>query len=270
MQSPEAGNKVFPEVSVWGCVDRRRAPGPMRPGELGGRREGSSGLHIILSIDPADTGEAFAMVYGVDRQRNPDLGGNERWVMNCWHRDGASSTAWYADLIEGVVPVYGVNEIVIESNKGTWLLQDERIVQFCRNNGIVLGPHYTSRNKVDPNLGVESMGPLFGSTERIDVGGKYVHKGDNLIHIPDPKRSYAVQLLCDQLIAWSPGRRGKDLRQDAPMALWFAELRARPVLSNATSQLHHMPNKFLSRRARQSRMVMQLQPSEGAYGYQYA
>lgn len=54
------------------------------------------------------------------------------------------------------------------------------------------------------------------------------------------------------------------------MCLWFAELRARPVLSNLGTTLHHMPNKFLSKRARESRMVLQLQSSEGAHGYQYA
>jgi hypothetical protein len=39
----------------------------MRAGEFGGRRDGMEGLHVIGSIDPAGTGEAFILVYAVDR-----------------------------------------------------------------------------------------------------------------------------------------------------------------------------------------------------------
>lgn len=265
MQTPQSDEVVFPEVNVHGSVDKRRKPGPLRPGEFGGRRNGAEGMHIIMSIDPAGTGEAFAMVYAIDRIRNPELGGNERWILNCWHRSGASSVAWYANLIEEVVPLYGVKEVVIEQNAySSWLIHDDRIVQFCRNNGVILTGHYTSRNKQDPDLGVASMGPLFGSYRENTVGGRNVHNHDNLVKIPDPDKSYAIQQLIEQLINWQPGKLGKNLRQDGPMALWFAELRARNVAQAATTSMTHMPNKYLSRKDRSKQMVLAL--NESAYG----
>src|SRR5690606_9048294 len=108
-QQQVADDSVFHPVCVNAAIDRRRKAGPMRPGEWGGRRDGMQGLHVIGSIDPAGTGEAFIMVYAVERSTG------ERWVLNCW-MGNQTTPAWYAQRIEDITPEYRVDEWVIESN----------------------------------------------------------------------------------------------------------------------------------------------------------
>jgi hypothetical protein len=251
MQQPISDDATFSMVCVNGSVDRRRKPGPLRPGEYGGRVHGSEGTHTILSIDPAGTGEGFVLAYAVE----PATG--ERWVLNAWLTQGAKPS-WYADLLEHVVPEYKVVELVIE-NQGysSWLIHDERIMRYCQNRGVRITPHYTSRNKQDPNFGVASMSSLFGSTHRIDGTGREVHNDDNLIHLPDPSYSLGVKALIEQLLVWAPGKLGKDLRMDGPMALWFAETRARTISSgDGRPPTQYLENRYLSRGAQSRRYVL--------------
>lgn len=106
------------------------------------------------------------------------------------------------------------------------------------------------------------MSSLFGSVARRDDGrgnetGAEHHKGDNIIFLPDPDKSAGVKALIDQLITWVPGRRGGHLRQDGPMALWFAELRARTYLQGGDKPPQtHVKNRFLSPRAARQRIVV--------------
>jgi hypothetical protein len=59
-----------------------------------------------------------------------------------------------------------------------------------------------------------------------------------------------VKALIDQLVTWVPGKSGGKLRQDGPMALWFAETRARLYVTGGDKpQTTHVQNKYLSRRA---------------------
>lgn len=252
MQQAIAEDATFHPVCVHGSIDKRRKPGIMRPGEWGGRREGMAGLHVIGSIDPAGTGEAFAMVYAIDRRTK------ERWVLQAWMRSGASNMSWYADLVEQATPEFSVNEWVIESNGySSWLIHDERITKYLQARGIPVREHYTSRNKIDPDFGVATMASLFGTMRRHVEGGRLVHNDDNLIRIPDPDKSPAIKALVEQLMTWQPGKLGRQLRQDGPMALWFAELRAREVVMSAGGQASmFMQNKYLSRGQRARQMVV--------------
>lgn len=253
MQQEVAEDTVFHPSCVWGSVDRRRKPGPLTAGAWGHPRNGSEGMHSILSIDPAGTGEAFMLAVAVDRVTK------DRWVCNAWSHHGATP-AWYAEKLEQLYPEYGFAEIVVEQNGyASWIIQDTRIVSFCRNRGILITPHYTSRNKQDPNFGVASIAPLFGSVRRIHEGaGREVFNDDNIIHLPDPAKSEGVKLLIEQLIAWQPGKLGKDLRQDGPMSLWFAELRARIVANpTSTSKTESFTRgRFLTPRQLRSRMII--------------
>ena len=118
-------------------------------------------------------------------------------------------------------------------------------------------PHYTSRNKQDPNFGVASMSSLFGTTHRIDGTGREVHNDDNIIHLPDPSCSLGVKALIEQLLVWAPGKLGKDLRMDGPMALWFAETRARTIATgDGRPPTQFLENRYLSRGALQRRYVL--------------
>jgi hypothetical protein len=251
MQQPISDDAVFNMTCVKGSVDGRRKPGPLRPGEWGGRVHGSEGTHTILSIDPAGTGEGFMLAYAVE----PATG--KRWVLNAWMTQGATPS-WYADMLETVIPEYGVNELVIE-NQGysSWLIHDERIMRYCQARGVRISPHYTSRNKLDPDFGVASMSTLFGTTRRQEGTGKEHHNEDNLIWLPDPSHSLGIKALIEQLLIWVPGKRGKDLRMDGPMALWFAETRARTiVMGDGRPPTQYLENRYLSRGAQQRRYIV--------------
>lgn len=255
MQQPIGDDATFNPACVNGSVDRRRKPGPLRVGEWGGRREGAQGVHTVLSIDPAGTGEAFMLAYAVDRTPNPATGDMDRWVLNAW-MGNHTTPDWYADQIEAIVPEYGVNEIVVESNGyANWIIHYKRIVNYCRNRGIPIMPHYTSHNKQDPDFGVASMAPLFGTVRRHVEGGREVFNRDNAIHLPDPDKSAGVKALIEQLVSWQPGKLGKNLRMDGPMALWFAELRARAMVTNASGQQHYLPSRFMARGRSRSRWI---------------
>lgn len=252
MQQPVAEDAVFHPTCVQGSIMGRRKPGPLRAGAWGHPRNGPEGQYIIGSIDPAASGDAFILIYAVDKPSQM------RRVLNCWSRTN-TTPAWYAEQIENLTPHFGIHEWVIEQNAyANWLIYDERVQTFCRSNGVRITPHYTSRNKQDPDFGVASIAPLFGALQRIHEGsGRAEHDGKNLIELPDPGLSEGVKALIEQLITWRPNVRGKDLKQDGPMALWFAELRAREMLGlGAKKQQHHIHNPYLSKADARQRIVI--------------
>lgn len=249
-QSQVAEDATFNPACVAGSVDGRRKPGPLIAGAWGHPRHGAEGLHVIGSIDPAATGDAFALIYAVDRTTT------KRYVLDAWVKNH-TPVSWYLELMKVQTPVYGVTEWVIEQNAyANWLIYDDRVTQWAANSGVRITPHFTSRNKQDPDMGVASMAGLFGTLERINEGaGRPVFKKDNLISLPDQSRSEGIKALMEQLVAWTPGTRGKDLKMDGPMCLWFAELRARDVIrpGGAGRQQNYVSNSFLSRGAQRQR-----------------
>lgn len=262
-QEDVSDEMTFHPTCVRGSVNGRRKAGPLIPGAWGHPREGMEGKRVVLSIDPAGTGQAFILVYAVDRITG------RRWVLNAWM--GSNTTpAWYAERIEEIHPVYGIHELVIERNGyASWLIHDERIKAYCQNHGIVMTPHYTGDNKQDPDFGVASMASLFGALKRrsdgqADTGAKD-HDGNNLIELPDPDGSPGVKALIEQLVSWVPGKHGKDLRMDGPMCLWFAELRARLYLlgrAQGESPVTHARSRFSTPRSRARQGVV-----PAGYGY---
>lgn len=252
MQADVSDDAVFDPKCVMGSVDKRRKPGPLKAGAWGHPRHGMEGQYVIASMDPAMTGDTFSLVGAVDRKDG------RRRIMQAWVQ--ASPTPKYIrDLIESTTDEYGVNEWVIEQNAfQLFLIYDEAVQNFCRQRGVKITPHYTGRNKQDPDFGVASLAPLFGSLKRMHEGsGRADFQHDNLIELPDPDQSHAIKLLIEELIAWQPGKSGKQLRMDGPMALWFWELRAREVLGvsrRRTSQF--MDNPYLSRGDRAQRVVI--------------
>lgn len=246
-QQQTSDDMVFASSCVWGCVQRRRKPGPLHAGAMGHPKNGAEGMHIIGSVDPAGTGEAFILVYAYDRQTK------RRYVLNAW-----SSTdtlpKWYQERIAEITPAYGVNEWVIEKQGySNWIYHDETIMRFCQERGVKISAHYTGAgNKVDPDFGVASMSPLFGTMRKESDGREFFNK-DGLIELPDPDYSAGVKALIDQLVAWVPGVSGAKLRQDGPMALWFAETIARrfAMNGNGPAPTHLKKNKYMSRRAQQ-------------------
>jgi hypothetical protein len=251
-QSDQAEDAVFDPKCVMGSVDRRRKPGPLRAGGWGHPRHGMEGQYVIASMDPAMTGDTFTLVGTVDRKDSI------RRVMNAWV-ETSPTPAYIRNLIESVTDEYAVNEWVIEKNAfQLFLVHDEAIQSFCRSRGVRITEHYTSRNKQDPDFGVASLAPLFGSLRRIhDGAGRADHQGDNVCELPDPDQSQGIKSLIEQLVAWQPGKSGKQLKMDGPMALWFFELRAREILGQGRQRTQHfLDNPYLSRADQQRRVVL--------------
>jgi hypothetical protein len=170
-------------------------------------------------------------------------------VLNCWAK-ASPSPAYIRDIIKACTEEYSVNEWVIEQNAfQLFLTHDPEIKSFLNTRGVKLTPHYTSKNKIDPDFGVASVAPLFGSLKVREDGRRtgLDHMGDNLVELPD-NNNEGVKALIDQLITWEPGKLGKQLKQDGPMALWFAELRARAILGDGRKRrLNFVENPYLSR-----------------------
>lgn len=251
-QADQAEDAVFDPKCVMGSVDRRRKPGPLRAGGWGHPRNGMEGQYVIASMDPAMAGDTFTLVGAVDRKDQM------RRVMNAWV-ETSPTPAYIRELIERVTDEYSVNEWVIEKNAfQLFLVHDEAIQSFCRSRGVRITEHYTSRNKQDPDFGVASLAPLFGSLRRIhDESGRADHQGDNLFDLPDPDQSQGVKSLIEQLTLWQPGKQGKQLKMDGPMALWFFELRAREILGQGRQKTQHfMNNPYLSRSDASRRTVI--------------
>ena len=248
-QQQQVGEDMtFQPICVWGSTNKRRKPGPLRAGGWGHPEHGAEGMTVIGSIDPAGTGEAFILVYAVDRRTQ------KRYVLNAWIGNN-TMPSWYADMIEQITPEYGVTDWIVEKQGySNWIYQDPRITRYCQTRGLKLYAHYTGNgNKIDPDFGVASMASLFGSMHRIDDGngnmtGRMEHAGDNVIELPDPTNSRGIKALIDQLLVWTPGKSGAKLRQDGPMALWFAEVAGRRYLIGGDRPLAtHSTNRFASR-----------------------
>jgi hypothetical protein len=141
---------------------------------------------------------------------------------------------------------------VIESNAyASWLIHDELLVEWAQQTGVKILPHYTGRNKIDPDFGVASMATLFGTLVEKTQGGEKVHAKDNIINLPDPDKSPGIKALIEQLLVWVPGKSGGKLRQDGPMCLWFGETRARVYVQGfRQDQQTHSTTRFTTPRAR--------------------
>lgn len=246
---------TFDPMCVWGSVNRMRKPGPLKAGAVGHPKTGMEGQYVIAAMDPAMTGDTFTLVGAVDR------GTKMRRIMNCWVQP-SPSPKYIRDLIKDVTEQYGVHEWVIESNAfQLFLVYDEEIQNYLRNRGVKLTPHYTSNNKQDPDFGVASTAVLFGTTRR--SGENQDHKRafnkDNLIELPDPDKSQGTQVLIDELLTWQPGFRGKELRQDGPMAMWFFELRARDILGfRSARKQNYRDSMFLTSGDLEERRVISI------------
>jgi hypothetical protein len=256
-QEQIAEDAIFDPVCVNGSVNRLRKSGPLRAGAFGHPRHGMEGQYVIASMDPAMTNDTFTLVGAIDR--NDKM----RRIMNCWVKT-TPTPAYIRTLIKDVTVEYGVHEWVIEQNAfQLFLIHDEDIRAFCQSKGVRITPHYTSRNKADPDFGVASVAPLFGSVLRHESGlrkGMDFEKGSNLIELPDMHGNEGIKALIDQLVTWEPGRLGKDLKQDGPMALWFFELRARALLGDGRAKrTGFVENPYLSRGDRKSQTVVPIE-----------
>lgn len=241
---------TFDAVAVRGSVNGGRQAGPLQAG-MRGHPENTDGFYTICSMDPAVAGNTAAVAYSVNRRSG------ERYVLDVRVISGPTP-AQIRDLIHEMTDVYRPHEWIIEANAFQgFLVYDEQLNQSLANRGVLLKPHHTNSNKQDPDFGVASMSGLFGTVATSQSNTRH-HQGDNLIELPST-HSYGVKMLVEELISWSPMVKTKHRRQDTVMALWFAELRARELVSGSKKPTFFAnKNKFLSDRDRERQMVINL------------
>lgn len=246
-----AEDAIFDPVCVRGAVNGMRKPGPLIAGAAG-HPLNSTNYYRIIGIDPAMSGDTAAVAYAVDRRTQ------RRYVLDV-HVMTSPTPAAIRSLIREWSDLYKPHTVIVESNAfQLFLTQDEEIRSFLATRGIAYRPHYTGNNKQDPEFGVASMAPLFGSKVNRDGQVAQKHAGDNLIELPDASRTEHIKKLIEQLVIWQPGKRGSKLKMDAVMALWFCEIVAREVLQNASGVQNFLKNEFLPQSALESRYVINL------------
>jgi hypothetical protein len=239
MQADVSEDAIFHPKDVRACINGRRTAGPIRGDlEYHERPMGMAGLYVVCSMDPAMAGETATVAYALDTKTGM------RYVLEA-HRMPAPSPAQIKDLIQLWTVKYKPQSWIIEKNAfQLYLTRDEGIRNFLANHGCSMTEHYTGSNKVDPDFGVASLAPLF--TER-------------MISLPSSHNCEGVKGLVEQLVTWRPGIKGSELKQDLPMALWFAELKVREVMDAAINRRNlHSASKYIPRYRRNQQTVVRL------------
>ena len=246
-----AEDAIFDPVCVRGAVNGMRKPGALVSGAAGHPAD-SQNFYRVIGIDPAMAGDTATIAYAVDRRTN------KRYVMDV-NVMTAPTPAAIRTLIREWTEAYRPHTVIVESNAfQLFLTQDEEIRDFLASRGVAYRPHHTSRNKQDPEFGVASLAPLFGTKTKRDGQEAMKHAGDNLIELPSIQANENVKKLIEQLITWQPGVRGSKLKMDTVMALWFCEIVAREVLTQAGGASKFLKNDFASSRDIESRYVINL------------
>ncbi len=259
-----AEDAIFHPACVKGAVNAMRKPGPLIATAVG-HPEHPEGFYRVIGLDPAMSGDTAAVAYAVDRRTG------KRYVMDV-HVITAPSPQAIRSLLQEWADRYRPNTVIVESNAfQLFLTKDEQIREFLASRGISYRPHHTGNNKTDPDFGVASLSPLFGSLAS-DGKGVSRHAKDNLIELPDTSRFEGPRKLVEQLITWQPGKPGSKLKQDAVMALWFCEIVAREIVHGAANAQNFYESEFTSEWDRQNRYVIDLDllDAQELSGVQYA
>ena len=247
-----AENAIFDPLCVRGAVNGMRKAGALIAGAAG-HPENAQNFYRIIGIDPAMSGDTAAVAYAVDRRTH------KRYVMDV-HVMSSPTPAAIRSLIREWTDAYKPHTVIVESNAfQLFLTQDEEIRNFLSTRGINYRPHYTGNNKQDPEFGVASLAPLFGTVIKRDGNNNNLkHADDNMIELPDASRNEHVKKLIEQLVVWQPGVQGKRLKMDAVMALWFCEIVARDVLLTSSNVPNFLKNEFTPQKQIEDRYIVNL------------
>lgn len=246
-----AEDAIFDPVCVRGSIQGMRKPGALVGGATG-HPLSPENFYRVIGLDPAMSGDTAAVAYAMDRRTH------KRYVMDV-HVMTSPTPAAIRSLLREWTDAYRPHTVIVESNAfQLFLTQDEEIRNFLATRGIAYRPHHTGNNKQDPEFGVASLAPLFGTKVNRDGQVAMKHAGDNLIELPSVQANEHVKKLVEQLITWQPGVRGSKLKMDTVMALWFCEIVAREVLSTASGVERFVRNPFASSRDVDSRFVINL------------
>lgn len=238
MQADVSEATIFDPAKVRACVNGNRTAGPLQKGNRYHRPEGMDGLYVVCAMDPAMAGDTGVLAYATD------LRDQKRYVLDALKMT-APTPARIRDVIYAWTERYRPQCWAVEKNAfQLFLTRDEQIRSYLATRGVTMREHYTGNNKLDPDFGVASLAPLFDQ---------------NLIELPSTHNHEGTKALVEQLITWSPGMKGKDLKQDLPMAFWFAEIATREVLEQRTmAPTRRQANKFVPRYAQRRQVVVDI------------
>jgi hypothetical protein len=239
MQDQVADDAIFKQADVQGCIDRARYPGRMFDGQAQHRRHGMDGLTVVAGLDPAAAGCTAMVVVGVDRRTGV------RWVLDVVNKRGMPPHEMRAEM-ERLTERYSISEWRVEKNAyQASIVQDQLIKSFLAARGCLISPHHTNTNKWDADFGVASMATLFSGWE----------SGQNMIHLPSQSQSEGIRAFIEQLCSWFPETKGLT---DTVMAFWFAEIRARELMTSDFSGWHMQTSEFSSERDQAGQMVVDI------------
>jgi len=258
-QQDVSDDATFHAKAVFGSVNKLRKAGPLSPGTPG-HPETTDGWVTVCSLDPAIAGTTAAVALAVNRETG------KRLVLDVQERTNPTP-AQIRELIDEFCDKYAPTKFIIETNAFQgFLSQDEQLLRSMANRGIALIPHQTNRNKLDEDMGIAAMSPLFGSVApHSDTNAGLVHQNDNLLEIPDT-RAPGAKSLVEQLIVWSPHVKRTRRRSDAVDALWFCVLHSNDYVNDAQKKAFKSfgHNPFLSQRDKQRQVVVSLSDYQGS------
>ena len=234
-------DSIFPPVLVQGATNGMRKRGPLKGGAAGHPSQVEG--YTIIGFDPAMTGNSAFVVTTYNRADG------KIYVLDCINMEDPTPQKIRA-TIEELVQRYHPQEFRVEINahQKAYALDDE-LRNWLAQYGVRLDAHFTGKNKWDTSFGVASMSNLFG-TER---DGK--HQRNNIIELPSSEGSEGIKALTQQLLTWKPETRGKT---DTVMALWFAVIRARELMQQASKTSSYLNNRWATRQQMNSRVAVNL------------
>jgi hypothetical protein len=239
-------DSIFPPAAVQGSINRMRKRGPLKPGSAGHPRE-MGAWYTIMGLDPAMSGNTAAVIVTVDRNTR------NRYILDVENMKDPTPQK-VQELIENWVEKYQPQELRIEINAHQKAYSlDLDLQQYLASHGVKFSSQFTGKNKWDTSFGVAAMSGLFGSVRN------GTHQDDNLIELPSQDGSEGIKALIQQLITWRPDTRGPT---DCVMALWFCEIRAKEIISNARINQSHLNNRWATRRQLENRYVMNVNDYE--------
>ena len=234
-------DSIFPPVLLQGSTNGARKKGPLRAGAVGHPPQVEP--FTVVGFDPAMTGNSAFVVCSYNRADG------KIYVLDSINMEEPTPQKIRA-TIEELVLKYKPQEFRVEINahQKAYALDDE-LRNWLSVHGVRLDAHFTGKNKWDTSFGVASMSSLFG-TER---DGKF--QNNNIIELPSSEGGEGLKALTQQLLTWKPQTRGKT---DTVMALWFAVIRIREVMQQASRTSQYTTNRWATRAQMDNRYAVNL------------
>lgn len=236
-QEDVSEDSVFDPKDLQACTEERRYAGRMIAGQPGHRKYGMDGLYVVAGLDPAAVGHTAIVVVGLDRSTG------KRYVINIFNEPGTLPHQ-LRQVMQEWTDKYGIQEWRVERNAYQQsIVQDIDLQTYMHQRGCLLSAHHTDAKKWDVDFGVAAMALLFKNWEY----------GRQLIELPSRYNSEGSKALFEQLSTWFPETKGKT---DTVMALWFAEIRCKELMSQEFDGYHLGGSEFMSLRDQETQLVI--------------